>query len=288
MKILVTGSKGQLGSELKKLGTSSTQHIFTFIDIEEIDLANRKEIQTFFEGKYFDFIINCAAYTAVDKAEEDVDTAFLVNSEAVRTLAEICRDKNIRMIHISTDYVFDGLGNDLIKEDAVPNPLSVYGRSKLAGEKFILATLPNAYIIRTAWVYSLFGKNFVKTIATLAKNRESLNVVTDQIGSPTSAKDLAVTILHIIDTICFKNIDVPGTYHYSNEGVISWFDFAYFIVNHYKFSCRINAIPSEEYKTLATRPKFSALDKRKIKQTFGIKIPHWHESLAECLTELEP
>jgi dTDP-4-dehydrorhamnose reductase len=288
LKILVTGSNGQLGSELKKFSPSVTQHDFTFVDIEEMDLASEPAILDYFEGRHFDFIINCAAYTAVDKAEEEVNTAFLINSEAVRILADVCKAKKIRLIHISTDYVFDGLGNSLIREDAIPNPLSVYGRSKLGGEKFVLATLPDAYIIRTAWVYSIFGKNFVKTIATLAKSREVLNVVTDQIGSPTSARDLAAAILQVIDSICFKNIDVPGVYHYSNEGVISWYDFAFFIVEHYQFPCKINAIPSEEYKTLAVRPKFSALDKKKIKQTFGIKIPHWHQSLVECLGEFKP
>jgi dTDP-4-dehydrorhamnose reductase len=237
LNILVTGSNGQLGSELKKRSASLNQHDFTFVDIEEMNLASEAAIHDFFENKNYHFIINCAAYTAVDNAEQDADTAFLINSEAVRILAEVCKVKHIRLIHISTDYVFDGLGNSLIREDVLPHPLSVYGKSKLEGEKFVLAMLPDAYIIRTAWVYSIFGKNFVKTIATLAKSRESLNVVTDQIGSPTSARDLAAAILQIIDSISFNNIDVPGIYHYTNEGVISWFDFAHFIVEYYHFPC---------------------------------------------------
>jgi dTDP-4-dehydrorhamnose reductase len=287
LKILVTGSKGQLGSELNLISSTVSHHTFHFVDLEEMDLANETAIRDFFRDKHFDFIINCAAYTAVDKAEEDANLAFLINAEAAKTIADICKSKKMRLIHISTDYVFDGLGNELIHEEAIPNPLSVYGKSKLAGEKYVLAALPDAYIIRTAWVYSVFGKNFVKTIATLAKAREELKVVTDQMGSPTSARDLAGAIINIVDAVGFRVTDIPGIYHYSNEGVISWFDFAYFIVDHYKLPCKVSAIPSEDYKTLAVRPKFSALDKRKIKRTFDINVPHWHQSLFKCLSELK-
>lgn len=287
MKILVTGVNGQLGSELKIISTTARFHDFQFVDIDEMDFTNEKAIQDFFSDKHYDFIINCAAYTAVDKAETDEKIAFLINAEAVRILAGICKLKNIRLIHISTDYVFDGSGNDLIREDTIPNPLSVYGQSKLDGEKYVLSILSDAYIIRTAWVYSVFGKNFVKTIATLAKSREELKVVSDQIGSPTSARDLAGAILTVIDAICFRNTDIPGIYHYSNEGVISWYDFAYFIVQNYKLPCKVSPISSHEYKTLAVRPKFSALDKKKIKDNFGISIPHWHHSLTTCLQALK-
>jgi dTDP-4-dehydrorhamnose reductase len=288
LNILVTGSKGQLGSELSLLATTIPNHTFQFVDVDEMDLTKEEAIRDFFRDKHFNFVIHCAAYTAVDKAEEDVQNAFLINSEAVKVIADICKANAVRLIHISTDYVFDGFGNELIAESAGPNPLSIYGKSKLLGEKYVLETLPDAYVIRTAWVYSVFGKNFVKTIATLAQTREELKVVTDQIGSPTSARDLAGAIMNIVDAVNSRTADIPGIYHYSNEGVISWFDFAYFIVDHYKLRCKIIAIPSQDYKTLAVRPKFTPLDKTKIKQTFDIKVPHWHTSLKKCLDELKP
>lgn len=286
MRILVTGSKGQLGSEIARLAKSNSTDQFTFVDIDEMDLGNKNAIEKYFEDKQFDTIINCAAYTAVDKAEEDSVLAYKINAEAAGTIATICQRKSIRLIHISTDYVFDGEGNRPIAEDAKPNPLSVYGKSKLEGEQAVLRILDNAYVIRTAWVYSTFGKNFVKTIAKLAREREVLNVVDDQIGSPTYARDLAVAILTIITKINGGETDVPGIYHYTNEGVISWYDFAWFIIKHYNLPCRVNAIPSEMYPTPAVRPKFSVLDKRKLKKTFKIEIPHWHESLVTCLAAL--
>lgn len=286
VKILITGSKGQLGSELHRMAGSIFQ--CTFVDLEEMDLADDKSIHSFFDGKHFDFIVNCAAYTAVDRAEEDSVLAYRINSDAVKSLAEICLAKKIRLIHISTDYVFDGSGNQPIPETALPHPLSVYGKSKLGGEKHVLEILKDAYIIRTAWVYSSFGKNFVKTIARLAKERDSLGVVYDQIGSPTYAKDLAGAIIRIIQEIESSQVDKPGIYHYTNEGAISWYDLAHFIIRYYKLPTRINPIPTEEYKTLAVRPAFSVLDKRKIKRTFGMDIPHWHVSLLQCLNELEP
>lgn len=285
MRILVTGAKGQLGSEIKYL-SADTSYEFTFVDLEEMDLGSKSAIIGFFEGKQFDFIINCAAYTAVDRAEEDSDMAFRINSDSVKIIAEICLAKKMRLIHISTDYVFDGNGNQPIAETATPNPLSVYGKSKLAGEQHVLNILKDAYVIRTAWVYSTFGKNFVKTIAKLARERETLGVVYDQIGSPTYARDLAAVLIKIIQKIESGETDKPGIYHYTNEGVISWYDLAYFIVEFYKLPCRVNPITTEEYKTLAVRPKFSVLDKRSLKSTFGIEIPHWYGSLAECLKEL--
>lgn len=286
MKILVTGANGQLGSELKTLAGTLPKAQFTFVDIEEMDLGSDQAINTFFEGKQFDFVINCAAYTAVDKAEQDQTIAYRVNADAVKAISLQCKQKNMRLIHISTDYVFDGAGNQPIREDASPNPLSVYGKSKLDGELAVTATLDNAYIIRTAWVYSTFGKNFVKTIAKLARERESLNVVSDQIGSPTYARDLAHAILQIVTKVSANEVDAPGVYHFSNEGVISWYDFAWFIVNFYALPCQVNAIPSEAYPTPAARPKFSVLDKSKLKSTFTIHVPHWYESLSNCLQEL--
>lgn len=285
MKILVTGSKGQLGSEIKLLGPSQP-HEYTFVDIEEMDLSKDSAIEDFFRDRTFDFVINCAAYTAVDKAEDDSTLAFRINSLAVKTIASICARKSIRLIHISTDYVFDGEGNVPINESTTPAPLSVYGRSKLEGEQHVQSILKNAYIIRTAWVYSTFGKNFVKTIAKLASEKDSLNVVYDQIGSPTYARDLAKVIIEVVHKIHSKQVDIPGLYHYTNEGVISWYDFAYFIAKYYGYTCQINAIPTSGYKTLALRPKYSVLDKNRLKDTFSIVIPHWHQSLAECLAEL--
>jgi dTDP-4-dehydrorhamnose reductase len=282
----VTGSNGQLGSELKAIASEFDHHNFEFVDIEEMDLMKEASIRDFFKEKHFDFIINCAAYTAVDKAEEDVDAAFAINSEAVKVIAEICSENNIRLIHVSTDYVFDGNGNQPMDENCTPNPLSVYGKSKLEGEKHVQHYLSNAYIIRTAWVYSVYGKNFVKTINALARTREELNVVVDQIGTPTYANDLARVLLTIVDSISSNTIDKPGIYHYSNEGVISWYDLAHFIVKYSKLKCQVRAIRSEEYKTMAIRPKFSAMDKNKLKQTFGVTVPHWHESLVKCLNGL--
>lgn len=284
LRILVTGANGQLGNEIRRIASNSYQ--YTFVDLEEMDLSDEQSIAAFFEGKDFDFLINCAAYTAVDRAEEESALAYLINAAAVKTIATICRERKIRLIHISTDYVFDGEGNQPITETATPNPLSVYGKSKLAGERHVQKILEDAYIIRTAWVYSTFGKNFVKTIIKLAKERGSLGVVYDQIGSPTYAKDLAGAIIKIIQAIESGRTDKPGIYHYTNEGVISWYDLAYFIVQYYNLRCRINPITTDEYKTLAVRPKFSVLDKRNLKSTFGIEIPHWHESLSDCLREL--
>lgn len=287
VNILVTGAKGQLGNEIRALSSHYKHFVFTFIDIDELDLASETAIKQYFSDKVFNVIINCAAYTAVDLAEDNREIAFKVNSQSVKILADISREKNIRLIHISTDYVFDGESNLPIAEASSPAPLSVYGQSKLEGEKHVLSILSDAYIIRTAWVYSTFGKNFVKTISSLARQRTELSVVADQIGSPTYANDLASAILTIVESIFFKKIDKPGIYHYSNEGAISWFDFAYFIVKYYDLPCQVKPIRTEEYKTKAVRPKFSLLDKRKIKDTFGIIPPHWYDSLMKCLGSMK-
>lgn len=287
IKIIVTGSKGQLGSEIRALAPKFPDFHFTYIDMDEVDLADESSIRKYFSDKNFTVIIHCAAYTAVDLAEDNQDISFKVNRDAVKTLAEIARDQKMRFIHISTDYVFNGEGNQPIHEQAEPEPLSVYGHSKLEGEKVLQAILPDSYILRTAWVYSSFGKNFVKTIRQLASQRPELNVVADQIGTPTYARDLAHAILSIIDSIFTKGKDKPGIYHFSNEGVISWYDLACFIVRHEKLACTINPIRTEEYKTKAVRPKFSVLDKKKIKDTFGITPPYWYDSLVSCLKEME-
>jgi len=286
VKILITGANGQLGNELRAISRRYPADQFSFVDVEEMDLSTNRAIEEYFQDKTFDFVVNCAAYTAVDKAEQDKASSYRVNADAVKAIAMICKQKAIRLIHISTDYVFDGHGNRPIHENDQPNPLSVYGQSKLDGERHVVELLDNAYVIRTAWVYSTFGKNFVKTISKLASERESLNVVSDQIGSPTYAADLALVIVSIIQKVGKGEVDVPGIYHYANEGAISWYDFAWFIVNYRKRNCRINAIPTEAYPTPAVRPRFSVLDKTKIKTTFGIEVPHWYESLSACLMKL--
>jgi dTDP-4-dehydrorhamnose reductase len=286
VKILVTGSNGQLGSELKLLSAIYKTFDFTFIDVEEVDLTQADSIRSYFAAKHFDFLIHCAAYTAVDKAEEESRLAYAINADAVKTLAEVCVEKKIRMIYISTDYVFDGESNQPLTETALPNPMSVYGKSKREGENHVLSILSNAYIIRTAWVYSTFGKNFVKSIRHLASQRESLGVVCDQIGTPTYAFDLASAILQIVEAVAQGRVDEPGTYHYTNEGVTSWYDFAYFLVRESKLNCRIQPISTAQYKTAAVRPKFSLLDKSKIKATFALQIPHWSESLKVCIEKL--
>ena len=286
IKTLVTGSLGQLGSEIRDISEQYPQFDFFFVDVDDLDLTDTDTVRDFISTNNFQVIINCAAYTAVDAAEENQDLAMVVNAEAVRTMAEVCRERRIRLIHISTDYVFDGESNQPLDEAAVPRPASVYGISKLRGEQYIQTILDDAYIIRTAWVYSTYGKNFVKTISSLARQKAELGVVMDQIGAPTYAYDLAVAILEILKQIYSGQKDVPGLYHYSNEGAISWYDLAHFIIRHASLPCIVNPIRSDEYKTKAVRPKFSLLSKRKIKETFGIQIPHWHDSLLRCLERM--
>lgn len=286
-RILVTGSNGQLGSELRELAKLYAYTFeFVFTDIAELNLLDEAATRSFFAKYSFEYIINCAAYTAVDKAETEQDICMKVNADAVSVLASVAKSQGSRLIHISTDYVFDGEFNQPIDESAKPNPLSVYGVTKLDGEKKVLETLDNAYILRTAWVYSTFGKNFVKTIGGLAKQRQELTVVADQFGSPTYARDLAAAIMTIINSIENKTVDQPGIYHYSNEGAITWYDFAMFIKDHYGYNCNIKPIKTSEYKTAAIRPKFSVLDKTKFKNTFGVDVPHWSHSLKECLNKL--
>ena len=280
-RILVTGGNGQLGSELKSLA-GNFPFEFVFIDVSDVDLLNNQSISTFFENNKFDHIINCAAYTAVDKAEEEKDLCKKINADAVAVIATIAKEHGSKLIHISTDYVFDGEFNQPIEETAVAKPLSVYGKTKLEGENNVLQILPEAVIIRTSWVYSTFGKNFVKTIASLAKQRPELTVVSDQFGTPTYAKDLAAAIMAIITS----GVNAPGIYNFTNEGSISWYDFAVYINDHYGFNCKIKPIKTSEYNTAAARPKFSVLDKTKIKKTYNLDIPYWSHSLKECLNKL--
>jgi dTDP-4-dehydrorhamnose reductase len=282
--ILVTGANGQLGSELRKLSIRHSDWNFTFTDVNELDITNPEAIKTFNKGQNIDYVINCAAYTAVDKAESDLDLAKKINIDAVKNLTELASENNAVLIHVSTDYVFDGTACIPYTEDITTNPQSVYGNTKLEGE---LAALKydKSVIIRTAWLYSTFGNNFVKTMLRLGKERPELRVVFDQVGSPTYAEDLAGAILSVIAG-CEKDGVKPGIFHYSNEGVCSWFDFTWEILNFTKSSCIVKPIESKDYPAPAKRPSYSVFNKSKIKSTYGIDIPYWKTSLYKCLTEL--
>lgn len=280
-KILLTGENGQLGSELKELSSSYTQHDFTFVGRNTLDLSNLCQLEDYFDDKTFDIIINCAAYTAVDKAQNENDLADTINHRAVSLLAKIAKKKNISFIHISTDYVFNGQNYRPYLEADPTDPQSVYGWTKLDGENAILAVgAANTVIIRTSWVYSSFGNNFVKTMLRLGKERDSLGVIFDQVGTPTYARDLAKAILDILPKI--KN-ETPEIYHYSNEGVTSWYDFAKTIFELSGINCNVNAITADEYPLPAPRPHYSLLNKRKIKNDFNFSIPYWKDSLKECI-----
>ncbi len=280
MNILVTGKKGQVGSELKELSLDYNYNFF-FTTRDELDISNRDEVKNFCELNNINTIINCAAYTAVDKAETDIDNADLVNRKAVKKLAKLSEERNIKLIHISTDYVFDGKNYKPYSEVNQTNPNSVYGKTKLDGELEMIKINPkNSIIIRTSWVYSSFGNNFVKTMLRLGKEKDELGVIFDQIGTPTYAKDLAKTILDIIPNIKNNKVEI---YNYSNEGVLSWYDFAKEIMKMAKIDCKINPIQTFEYPTPASRPHYSLLNKSKIKNEFNIIIPFWKDSLDKCL-----
>lgn len=283
-KILVTGENGQLGSELKELSNSYPQHDFTFADRSTLDLSNLCKLEDYFDNQTFDVIVNCAAYTAVDNAESESDLADTINHRAVSLLAKIAKKKNIVFIHISTDYVFNGQNYRPYIETDPTDPQGVYGRTKRDGENAILNVTPkNSIIIRTSWVYSSFGNNFVKTMLRLGSERDTLGVIFDQIGTPTYARDLAKTILDILPKI---NNESPEIYHYSNEGVASWYDFAQAIFELSNIQCTVNSITTDQYPTPAKRPHYSLLNKSKIKNNFEITTPYWRDSLKECLKEL--
>jgi dTDP-4-dehydrorhamnose reductase len=280
LNVLVTGSNGQLGSEIKELSGDYKNNYF-FTDKDELDITDAGAIKSFVEANAIDVIINCAAYTAVDKAEEDQVNADKINHLAVKYLAEIAKEKNIKLIHVSTDYVFDGRNFKPYTEMDIVNPQSVYGKTKLDGEKALQEVNPeNSIIIRTSWVYSSYGANFVKTMLRLGKEKEQLGVIYDQVGTPTYAKDLAQTILEILPKIDNEKVEI---YHYSNEGVLSWYDFAKEIMKMAKLNCQINPIETKEYPTPANRPYYSLLNKSKVKKHFGLSIPYWKDSLDECL-----
>lgn len=280
-KILVVGSKGQLGSELQELSKEYSFH-FCFFDFPEMDITNKELVNEKINSLKPDFLINCAAYTAVDKAETEKDIAFAINRDGVSNLATACTENNVLFIHISTDYVFDGETKEPYKEDSPVKPANIYGISKLQGEQEALKNNPEVIIIRTAWVYSAYGSNFVKTMLRLMKTKSEINVVADQFGSPTYAHDLAEVILQIISSGKWT----PGIYHYTNNGIISWFDFASEVKNLSNLSCSILPITTEQYPTPARRPKYSVLDKTKMRQTFGIELKDWKESLKECLAKM--
>lgn len=283
LNILVTGSNGQLGSEIKELSFNYT-HNFFFTSKENLDISNENSVKQFLQKNDINTIINCAAYTAVDKAETQMADANKINHLAVKNLAKISKELNIKLIHISTDYVFDGKNFKPYTETDAVNPQSVYGQTKLDGEKAMIDIGPfNSMIIRTSWVYSFFGNNFVKTMIRLGKEKESLSVIFDQVGTPTYAKDLAKTILEVIPQLKNEHVEI---YHYSNEGVLSWYDFSKEIMKMAKLNCAINPIETKDYPTPAKRPHYSLLNKVKIKSDFNISIPYWKDGLDDCLKRL--
>jgi dTDP-4-dehydrorhamnose reductase len=280
--ILVTGANGQLGKEFRVLANSNPQYNFLFTAREELAIEDTEALQQYFADHTINYCINCAAYTAVDKAETEQDAAFLINATAVGNLAAVCEKFKVQLIHVSTDYVFDGTGKRPYKETDTTNPVGVYSQSKLQGEILALQYNPSAIIIRTSWVYSSFGNNFVKTILRLMKERESINVVNDQTGCPTYAADLAQCILKIVEK--HGSFHIPySIFHYCNDGVISWYQLAVAIKELSNSQCIVNPIPSSQYPTAAKRPAYSVLDNSKIKEVFAVAIPAWKESLQKCL-----
>ena len=285
--ILVTGAYGQLGNEVRILSANYPEYNFMFTDVDSLDITDKDELIDFVTGNDIRYIINCAAYTAVDKAEDDAELCEKINAAAVKNLGLAAAEAGAGIIHVSTDYVFDGTSCRPYTEDMPTKPCSVYGKTKLTGEKNLLKACPNAIIIRTAWLYSPFGNNFVKTMIKLGSERESLNVIFDQVGTPTYAEDLADAILKAMDQTIDTDHDKGGVYHFSNEGVCSWYDFTIKIheiagIN----TCKVNPIETKDYPTKAERPHYSVLNKTKIKQAFNITIPHWEASLKNCIKEL--
>ena len=285
INILVTGANGQLGSEIRNLAKLFPQYHFLFTTKEELAIENEAAVNTFFEKNQIHYCINCAAYTAVDKAESEKEKSFSINADAVGYLASVCNAHQARFIHISTDYVYDGTKEIALKETDAVAPLNVYGWSKLRGEELALNKNPSSIIIRTSWVYSFYGNNFVKTMLRLFKEKDAINVVSDQFGSPTYAADLAQVIMNFIDQL-EKGNNLSGIFNYSNEGVINWYQFALAIKEISNSNCQVNPIPASAYKTPAARPAYSVLDTTRIKASANIDIPFWKDSLRKCLKEL--
>ena len=283
-KILITGANGQLGHEMRNLLEGDSRFDCIFTDVAELDICDAEAVNRAVTDNRVDYIVNCAAYTQVDKAEDNVELCRKINVGAVENLAQAAAQCGARMIHISTDYVFDGKGYRPYTEEMPPHPQSVYGATKLEGEQALQRFCPQSVIVRTAWLYSPYGNNFVKTMMRLGVEREELSVVADQIGSPTCAADLAQAILAILQAETF----VPGIYHFSNEGACSWYDFTVAIHRLAGITtCRVKPIRSDEYPSRAHRPFYSVLDKSRIKQTYGLTIPHWYESLSHCIKLLQ-
>lgn len=282
MNILVTGANGQLGREMRNVSAGSAD-CYLFTDTSELDITDAKAVFATVKGGHVDVIVNCAAYTNVDRAEDDEPTADLLNNRAVATLAQAAHEAAAVLIHVSTDYVFSGNSNTPCREDQPTDPLGAYGRTKLAGEQAVQAAGCRYLIFRTAWLYSPYGDNFVKTMRRLTAERDSLKVVFDQVGTPTYAGDLAALIRKVIDGRMF---DRMGIYHFSGEGVCSWYDFAVEICRMFGNECDILPCHSDEFPSKVRRPHFSVLDKTKVKAAFGIKIPHWRQSLRRCVNEI--
>ncbi len=286
--ILVTGSNGQLGSELQELASQFPDHQFLFTNSESLDICDEETVKAFFAQHQIDYCINCAAYTAVDKAESNNEAAYAVNVNGAQYLAQACAKQNAVLLHLSTDYVYHNNQNTPFKEEDTVNPQGVYAATKLLGEQAAQMANPLTVVIRTSWVYSSYGNNFVKTMLRLGAERDALSVVYDQIGTPTYAKDIAQALLKVINT--FQVTESPaklcGVYHFSNEGVTSWYDFAHAIFEEANLACALTAIESVAYPTPAKRPPFSLLHKGKIKSVFDVKVRHWREALRDCLKRL--
>lgn len=282
MNILVTGANGQLGMEFRDISHLFPAYKFHFVSREQLSIGKYESVAAYFDRHQFDYCINCAAYTAVDKAESDVEDANNINGTAVGNLASVCKAHQTKLIHFSTDYVFNGNGKVPYSETDPVNPVNAYGRSKLLGEQMAISNHSDVMIIRTSWVYSIHGKNFVKTMMRLMQDKESINVVNDQVGSPTYAADLAQAVMKIIADNSFQ----PGIYHYCNSGIISWFQFANKIAILNQYACKVNPIATVDYPTPAKRPSYSALNTDKFQNTFNIPIPVWDISLQNCLKKI--
>ena len=288
MRVLITGSNGQLGSEIKELENNYNKVDLIFKDLPELDICNSEALETFIIDHKVNSVINCAAYTAVDKAEEDAEIAERVNSMGVLNLVNALKKVNGKLIHISTDYVFDGDHFSPYKESDPVSPIGVYGKTKRAGELAVINSAIDSIVIRTSWLYSSFGSNFVKIMLRLGSEKENLGVIFDQVGTPTFARDLAKTCLDILTGVNALKISKAGNlYHYSNEGVASWYDFAISIMELGGVNCKVKPIQTKDYPTLARRPHFSVFNKSKIKTDFEIEIPYWRDSLKDCLEKIK-
>ena len=281
--ILITGSNGQLGNEMQQAAVRFPDFKYIYTDVAELDICDKSALDAFVKANNVNVIVNCAAYTAVDKAEDDVELCYKINRDAVRNIAEVGSENKVKVVHVSTDYVFDGTNYLPYTEDMPVCPATVYGKSKLEGEQALLKNCKESVILRTAWLYSSFGNNFVKTMMKLGTERDSLGVIFDQVGTPTYAADLADAIMQLISSETF----VPGIYHFSDEGVCSWYDFTKTIHRMANITCDVKPIETKDYPARTPRPHFSVLNKGKIKSTYGISIPHWEVSLEKCIQLLQ-